>query len=163
MIFQELLTDTRLVCTHLNAFFMLNPNMAMKIQNFENFLKSFNKIICCLHTSIQWRSDWVAWVDNVQGPGAKRVPREREIKKKKEEKKNRKEKKEKKKKREEKEKEEKRERNFSNTWTGAPTRYFPMSQSRWQKIPKSNIDHHTIFEIGEKWRIRGPCILFQLA
>ena len=24
-------TNTRLVCTHLNAFFMLNPNMAMKI------------------------------------------------------------------------------------------------------------------------------------
>ena len=30
----------------------------------------------------QWRSDWVAWVDNVQGPGAKGAPRETKKKKK---------------------------------------------------------------------------------
>ena len=67
-----------------------------------------------------------------QCPGApelKGPPRERDKKKKKKKMKNRKEKK--------KEKEEKkREQNFSNTRMGAPTRYIPMSLSRWQKIPK---------------------------
>ena len=59
---------------------------------------------------MQWCSDWVAWVDNVQGPGAKGAPereRERETKKKM---KNRKKEKE----------EKKRELNFSNTRTAPP-------------------------------------------
>ena len=30
-------TNTRLVCTQFNAFFMLNPNIAMKIQFLEHF------------------------------------------------------------------------------------------------------------------------------
>ena len=66
---------------------------------------------------IQWRSDWVAWVDNVQGPRSLLGPerqREKEEKEK-EEKVVEKEKERKKKKRE---KKRTRERNFSNTQTG---------------------------------------------
>ena len=39
--FKNHCNNTRLVCTHLNAFFMLNPNMAMKIQ----FLKNLEKFV----------------------------------------------------------------------------------------------------------------------
>ena len=34
----------------------------------------------------QWHSDWVAWLDNVQGPGAKGAPQRETNKKEKEEK-----------------------------------------------------------------------------
>ena len=34
---------TRLVCTHLNAFLILNPNMAMKIWNLTKNLKKSDK------------------------------------------------------------------------------------------------------------------------
>ena len=44
-------TNTRLVCICLNAFFMLNPNMAIKI---FNFLKKFEIFTHHLHsTSVQ--------------------------------------------------------------------------------------------------------------
>ena len=77
---------------------------------------------------------WHGWTMS-RGPRAKGALRER----KKKEMKNRKWKKGRK---------EKRGWNFSNTRAGAPTRYIPMSLSRWQKIQKSNIgNHHTIFEI----------------
>ena len=44
-------TNTRLVCTHLNAFFMLNPKKAM---NFENFWKSWTILTCHLHSTSTW-------------------------------------------------------------------------------------------------------------
>ena len=51
------------------------------------------------------------------------------------------------KKKKEERKEKERKKLFKYT-DGAPIRYIPMSLSRWQKIPKSNIgNHHTIFEI----------------
>ena len=56
-----------------------------------------------------------------RGRGAKGAPRERKSKKESEEKKRKKE--------ERKGRKEKRERNFLNTWTGALTRYIPMSLS----------------------------------
>ena len=96
---------------------------------------------------VQWRSNWVAWVDNIQGPqrererGGERGEREREREReregeregererdtKKEEKK--KTKKKLKNRKEEKGRKEKRKQNFSNTRTGAPTRYILMCLS----------------------------------
>ena len=63
---------------------------------------------------------WHGWT-MPRGPGAKGAP-EKDKKKKREEKK--------------KKRNEKRERNFSNTQTGAPTRYIPMSLSRCQDNTK---------------------------
>ena len=37
LIEEPLITNTRLVCTNLNVFFMLNVNMVMKIQILENY------------------------------------------------------------------------------------------------------------------------------
>ena len=47
-------TNTRLVCTHLNAFFMLNPNMAMTIwilKFFDKFGQNWN-IVCTRHPRV---------------------------------------------------------------------------------------------------------------
>ena len=37
------------VCTHFYVFDMLNPNMVIKILNFEICWKSWNILACCLH------------------------------------------------------------------------------------------------------------------
>ena len=44
-------TNTRLVCTHLNAFCMLNSNMALKIRitNFFEKNEKFRPIVCTRH------------------------------------------------------------------------------------------------------------------
>ena len=42
-------TNTRLVCTHLNALFMLNPNMVMKNLNFEFFRSLYLTIFSQTH------------------------------------------------------------------------------------------------------------------
>ena len=48
-------TNTRLVCTHLNPFFMLNPNMTIKIWILKFFEKSLKISICRLHSTFAWR------------------------------------------------------------------------------------------------------------
>ena len=49
-------TNTRLVCTYLNAvFFMLNPTMAMKNLDFNFCWKSCKIFACHLHSTSTWR------------------------------------------------------------------------------------------------------------
>ena len=97
-----------------------------------------------------------------RGPGAKGAPRKRDTKKKKEKEKENEAKKRKKSK--EKKKRKERTKLFKYPNGSRPTRYIPMSLSRWQKISKSNIgNHHTIFEIwDEQWGTGGSCFFFSL-
>ena len=48
-------TDTRLVCPHLNAFFMLNPNMALKIWSLTFLNKKYVNLVCRLQPSSVWK------------------------------------------------------------------------------------------------------------
>ena len=49
--FKNYWTNTRLVCTHSNAFFTLNPNMAMTIWISKFFEKKFRISTCRLHST----------------------------------------------------------------------------------------------------------------
>ena len=48
-------TITRVVCTHLNEFLMLNSNMTSKIENFEFFWKSSKILFRSLHMTVACR------------------------------------------------------------------------------------------------------------
>ena len=57
-------TDTRLVCTHLNAFFMLNPYMQKKIWILNIFVKTLHKIwnvFCTQHSTLGLRKIGDMW------------------------------------------------------------------------------------------------------
>ena len=47
-------TNTRFVCIHLSAFFMLNPNMGIKIQILliEMNSETWNNGVCCVHLAL---------------------------------------------------------------------------------------------------------------
>ena len=90
----------------------------------------------------QWRSNWVAWVDNVQRPSElKGPPRDREERKKerkdkkKDKTKKKKERKKKKMEKERKDKDKNEERNFSNIPRRGPNTIYPHKYcSSWKKI-----------------------------
>ena len=48
-------TKYRLFCSQINAFFMLNPNMAMKIWISKKNEKSLKILACRLHSTSAWR------------------------------------------------------------------------------------------------------------
>ena len=47
--------NTRLVCTHFNAFFMENPNVTITIWIFKNCWKKIKFLACRLHSMSAWR------------------------------------------------------------------------------------------------------------
>ena len=61
-------TKHNLVCTHLNAFFMLNPHMAMKSE-FRTFLEKKPILTRCLASTSAWRGlirpQMILWVVQV--------------------------------------------------------------------------------------------------
>ena len=56
--------NTRLVCTHLKAFFMLKPNMAIKIWIFKNFSKKvvIFELSSAADTCIEKLKAWECWI-----------------------------------------------------------------------------------------------------
>ena len=47
--FTNYLTDTRHVCTYLNVFLMVNPNINTKVKNVDPFFWKFCEILTCRH------------------------------------------------------------------------------------------------------------------